>query len=361
MSPLDSDTAQEEDKNHLESHGDDNLEGSDQESGDQDDEEEVGLYLYLSEIREKEYIDRKVLKRELDAWSASKKFSLSFESRERKNQEGEKVSILKCKYRTRHNCPFYLEYRAQPGQNYTLKFHNRLHNHSLLEFNPAPHITETIPLRILSLWGVTKDPAALTRAIDAEFKLNFARQTIYNYGGGEVRGTLGNPTGDAFNFIGLLKNEANVKSGFYNAHIQDRKLRSCCFMSCRMKNVASLFSDVLMIDTSHKLNRFSLPFLDISAINSYGKTSIVFVGLLEDQKFPTFVWALNHFKNKISSTPKIILSAKMKLYQKVIFLIQVSCFFQTFKNKISFFQGKMEKKFRGIFGGQHKLAQFCPT
>ena len=101
MSLLDSDNAQEEDRNHLESHEDDNLEGSDQ------DDEEVGLYLDLSEIREKGYVDRKVLKRELDAWSASKKFSLSFESRERKNQDGEKVSILKCKYRTRHKCsPF---------------------------------------------------------------------------------------------------------------------------------------------------------------------------------------------------------------------------------------------------------------
>jgi len=33
--------------------------------------------------------------------------------------------------------------------------------------NPASHITETILLRVLSLWNITKDSAALTRAINA--------------------------------------------------------------------------------------------------------------------------------------------------------------------------------------------------
>ena len=66
-------------------------------------------------------------------------------------------------------------------------------------------------------------------------------------------------------------------------------------MTKRMKELANTFSDVLIIDTSHKTNRFGMPLLDIVCINSFGKTCTVFIALLKDSKYESFIWALNEF------------------------------------------------------------------
>lgn len=75
-----------------------------------------------------------------------------------------------------------------------------------------------------------------------------------------------------------------------------------------MKNILRYFSDVLIIDTSHKTNRFNLPLLDIAVVSNIGKTLTCFIGLLEDQTSETFIWALENFKNELQFTPKVIFS-----------------------------------------------------
>ena len=70
-------------------------------------------------------------------------------------------------------------------------------------------------------------------------------------------------------------------------------------MSKRMKDMVNYFSDVLIIDTSHKINRFNLPLLDIVCINNLGKTTTVFLGLMGDQTYQTFSWILEKFKSQL--------------------------------------------------------------
>ena len=79
-------------------------------------------------------------------------------------------------------------------------------------------------------------------------------------------------------------------------------------MNNRMKNQMEYFSDVIVIDTSHKTNRFNLPFLDIIAINNLGKSITCFIGLLGDQTYKTFLWALENFKNQLKNAPVVIFS-----------------------------------------------------
>ena len=79
-------------------------------------------------------------------------------------------------------------------------------------------------------------------------------------------------------------------------------------MTTRMVSLANTFSDVLILDTTHKTNRFNLPLLDIIVINNLGRSCTCFVALLENQKKESILWALKAFKEKLTQTPKVIFS-----------------------------------------------------
>jgi len=79
-------------------------------------------------------------------------------------------------------------------------------------------------------------------------------------------------------------------------------------MTNRMINLANLYFDVLIIDTTHKTNRFNLPLLDIIAVNNLGKSVTIFIALLENQKKESFVWALDSFASQLTNKPLLIFS-----------------------------------------------------
>jgi len=90
------------------------------------------------------------------------------------------------------------------------------------------------------------------------------------------------------------------------------------FLSRRMMNQLDYFSDVLIVDTSHKINRFNLPLLDIVSINNLGKTTTCFVGLLGDQTYKTFLWILQNLKDQMKKIPLVIFSDEEEALTKGI-------------------------------------------
>ena len=76
-------------------------------------------------------------------------------------------------------------------------------------------------------------------------------------------------------------------------------------MTTRMKKVLNKFNDVIVIDTTHKSNRFNLALLDIIVANNLAKSVTCYVGLLKNQKYETFVWALKNLKEQLVNFPKI--------------------------------------------------------
>ena len=89
--------------------------------------------------------------------------------------------------------------------------------------------------------------------------------------------------------IKMLEDDCKERGGFYKANYSGNKLLNFNYMSKRMKHLVEYFCDVLIIDTSHKTNRFNCPLLDIALVNNLGKTSTCFIGLLENQKYQTFI------------------------------------------------------------------------
>jgi len=68
------------------------------------------------------------------------------------------------------------------------------------------------------------------------------------------------------------------------------------------------FNDAVVIDPTHKLNRFNLPLLDVLLVNNLGKSVSVFFALLNNQKYESYCWALSKFKSQLSKMPLVIFS-----------------------------------------------------
>jgi len=79
-------------------------------------------------------------------------------------------------------------------------------------------------------------------------------------------------------------------------------------MTKRMNKLINTFNDVIIIDGSHKSNRFNMHLLDVVVINNFGKTSTCFLSLLNNQTYDSFHWALSQLKSKINGKPHIIFS-----------------------------------------------------
>ena len=150
--------------------------------------------------------------------------------------------------------------------------------------------------RLQDLKTTGSDAQIITKLINKEFSMNFHYKTIYYQLRKLTDNILGEINDDAYNFVSMLEQDHNIRGGFYDImKDDDGKLLNCCYMTQRMHRVLESFSDVLIIDTSHKTNRFNLPLLDIVVINNLGKTITCFISLLKDQKFESFQWALSRF------------------------------------------------------------------
>jgi len=272
---------------------------------DREEDQEIKVLIDVNDLKSKTWSNRDELNDYLKIWASDRHIKVSLNSQARFNKNGTKVSTWSCSKKKTLKCSFSLEFRTKDDK-YELYQSSNEHNHKIFEYDNALAITPEIYNRIQELIPVTLDSNALTKAINQEFDKNFHHQTIYYQTKKVAQENLGMPTDDANNFIKLLSEDAKEKNGFYKALIKDGRLKNCCYMSNRMKNMADYFSDVLIIDTSHKINRFNLPMLDIVCVNNLGRTTTVFVGLLGDQTYQTFLWILENFKNQLAESPKVI-------------------------------------------------------
>ena len=286
----------------------------------QDQNEEKRITMEISNLDLKEWFDREELKKSLNVWANDKNIKLSLDSQERCNKNGTKVSVFNCSKKKSLGCKFSLEFRTTTDGSYSLHQFNNQHNHQISEYDSIAAITPEILKRIKFLKPVTLDCTALTKAINDEFGKNFHRKTIYYQAKKAIQEDLGVPNDDADNFVKMLEEEAKNNNGFYQALIKDNKLKNCCYMSKRMKEMINYFSDVLIIDTSHKINRFNLPLLDVVCIDNLGKSTTVFVGLMGDQTYQTFLWTLEKLKSQLSKTPKVIFTDEEEALTKGKFI-----------------------------------------
>jgi len=189
------------------------------------------------------------------------KTKLNFKTSERENKKsGIKVSTLNCSKKGSLNCPFFLEFHINAKKLYLLnKYHNK-HYHALEIYNLSSELTEKMLERLQDLKTTGSDAQIITKLINQEFSTNFHYKTIYYQLRKLTDNTLGEINDDAYNFVSMLEQGHKIRGGFYDImKDDDGELLNCCYMTQRMYRMLESFSDAIIIDTSHKTNRFNLP------------------------------------------------------------------------------------------------------
>jgi len=276
---------------------------------------EEGGDLLLSDIDIKTiegiaFQDRADLKDKMDFWAAEERMKLFFSSQERTNiTDGVSVSTLYCCKKKSTKCDFYLEFRTDPqSQLYYLDSYFNSHNHSLLKYHDASALTPKMIERIKSLAPIAKSKKSIVEEINKEFRRNFHPRTLYYQIKKIGESEFGNVTEDAKMLVSFLEKDAEARGSFYSVELKDNKLAKCCFMTSRMKDLFKKFNNAVIIETTHKVNRFNLPLLDVTLVNNLGKSVTAFIALLSDQKYDSFLWALNKLKSQLTRMPILIFS-----------------------------------------------------
>jgi len=258
----------------------------------------------VEEIQEKEYETREGLSQELNKWSSQYNFKLSYETAERSLvKENCLVSRLQCGKR---GCPFYLEFKTQLNEKYKLSKYFNEHDHQFKERHTAKDVTTEIYERIRTLKSSINGIAKLTKTINDEFKKKFSRDAIKYQVQRLKEEELGKASEDANRLVKMLTKDCEERNYYFKK--ENDQLKNICFMTERMVKLANTFSDVLILDTTHKTNRFNLPLLDIIVINNLGRSCTCFIALLENQKTESILWALRAFKEKLTVIPNVIFS-----------------------------------------------------
>jgi len=294
-----------------------NKEEDEQEEGEEEEETSI------EDLIHQEYENRNHLKDKIKEWGLKNKMILSFDSSERLNlKDDSRVSKFICQKKKLENCPFYLEFKMEAGEKYKLISYWNVHNHSLNKYDYASSFTPEIIEMIKELKCLSKNVPDLTDTINKKFNKNFSSRAIY-YQLSKIKDEENGPmTEDAQNLLNLIEENIKKEGGFLKADINyERILQSFCFMTPRMKKNLNKFNDVIVIDTTHKSNRFNLALLDVIVINNLGKSVTCYFGLLQNQKYETFLWALNGLKEQLFSDPKIIFSDEDEALTKGFFII----------------------------------------
>lgn len=84
--------------------------------------------------------------------------------------------------------------------------------------------------------------------------------------------------------------------GAYEAHTLDaaHRLRSVFWMTQVQRELFSRYSDVLIMDVTHRTNRFNLPFCAVAGVDGNNRTVLMAQALLRDETAASFEFVLHH-------------------------------------------------------------------
>ena len=219
----------------------------------------IKVEIDVQELFDKEFENRSDLQKQIKVWSCHNKMKVSLKSQERENvKDGVKTSTFYCNKRPKNECDFFLEFKTDfKTKKYKLETYHNIHNHSYDKFDNANLLTEEIIKRINEFAKAGIETSKVTKLINQEFAMNFNWRTIYHQLRKAKDKEYGSMNKDALTLAMMLDDDVKARGGYYRIlkDTNDQMLR-CCWMTKRMVEVVNKFADVLIIDGSHKTNRY---------------------------------------------------------------------------------------------------------
>jgi zinc finger SWIM domain-containing protein 3 len=139
--------------------------------------------------------------------------------------------------------------------------------------------------------------------------VGFTRKDLYNMCCREKRKLLAG--GDATSAIAMMENRRKKFADFFFEYDVDSKgrLKSLFWCDAQSRQDYNDYGDVLVFDSTYKMNRYGMPFVPFVGINNHRRTTVFACAILSDEKERTYVWLLKTFlKAMLQQKPKSIIT-----------------------------------------------------
>nr|XP_040248462.1 protein FAR1-RELATED SEQUENCE 5-like [Aegilops tauschii subsp. strangulata] len=122
--------------------------------------------------------------------------------------------------------------------------------------------------------------------------VGFTRHDIYNLCSREKRKLLSK--GDAATTIGIMASRKERDPSFFFEYKLDKEghMNRMFWCDSQSRHDYEDFGDVLVFDSTYKMNRYGMPFIPFVGLNNHWKTTVFGCATVSDETEETYVWLL---------------------------------------------------------------------
>nr|XP_051229056.1 protein FAR1-RELATED SEQUENCE 5-like [Lolium perenne] len=139
--------------------------------------------------------------------------------------------------------------------------------------------------------------------------VGFTRKDLYNMCSRERRRLLFD--GDATTAIRIMSKRKKRDPEFFFEYDVDEKGRPKHMFRCdsRSRRDYRDYGDVLVFDSTYKMNKYKMPFVPFVGLNNHRRTTVFGCAILSSENEQTYVWLLNTFlKAMCQQKPKAVIT-----------------------------------------------------
>jgi len=150
----------------------------------------------------------------------------------------------------------------------------------------------------------------LTSYINETFGTKFEVYQIKYRVERSLEAIFGRPDEDAFIFVKLAQNDVNSgNGGFFAIETGENNcFLKALYISSVMLTYTNFFLDIVIIDTTYKRNRFSLPLVNVIGINNIGQNILMAFGFLNDETALSYDWFFKNLRMAWKRDPQNIIT-----------------------------------------------------
>ncbi|KAL0907915.1 hypothetical protein M5K25_022370 [Dendrobium thyrsiflorum] len=212
------------------------------------------------------------------------------------------------KYRkscTRTGCPAMVSFAVTQEGIWTVKRSIESHNHELAKpddqhlLRSSRHITDESAsvLKSMSDAGISTVNAFtyLSEEVGGVENLGFTKRDAYNYLQKERRAKIEN--GDTYSLIQLFKERVAADNMFaWDVQLDEQERLMNFFWADGLARIDyDCFGDVIIFDTSYRLNKYNLACAPIVGVNNHWQNIILGIAFLSDETIESFTWLFTTF------------------------------------------------------------------
>ena len=140
-------------------------------------------------------------------------------------------------------------------------------------------------------------------------KCGLVRRDVYNLCCREKRKLLAK--GDAETAIGIMKSRKEKDPDFFFEYVLDaeERLKSMLWCDAQSRRDYQDYGDVLVFDSTYKMNRYGMPFIPFVGVNNHRCTTVFACAIVSDETEDTYLWLLQTFmKANCQVKPKSVIT-----------------------------------------------------